>query len=117
MSNKPQWSIVPNDPSGTERVHGFVDRYDEARAECVGGVGSWEMQTFSPEDRDRGRSLRDAREAAGFTLWDAAEAAGLRSSEVSYIERGRLRLKRADGGDVSPEEYVAACLAHHGRRP
>lgn len=90
MATAPPPILRPVAPVGERAAVGFVTR----SSGC--GLARWVVPVYPARARTAGEELRAARIAAPYlTLADAARRVGLRASEVSGLETGRLAFATA----------------------
>jgi hypothetical protein len=87
------------DCNGVKRLMSLVNhrnQYDEGSTctaeeiDCTTCSGTGEVDPEHAVRITRGRAMRDARLERNESIWDAAKAMGLRPSEYSDLERGRI---------------------------
>lgn len=76
-------------PTGSQRVGGFVEYTDGP-----GAAFSQDEPTYPPSPR--GTAFRAAREALGLSMGTTARRLGIRVTELSDIELGRMTLSAED---------------------
>lgn len=75
--------LDPVQPVGTRKATGFVDRTDG-----TGGVESWDELVYPPHPE--GESFRGLRRSLEISIGEAARRLGIKPSEVSGLEFGRV---------------------------
>lgn len=75
--------------SGIQYAEGHSGPYC-AMTQCIDCGGKKEIPEAMLEWRKRGKEIREWRRGHDLTLRDAAERCGLRPSDVSYLECGRI---------------------------
>jgi hypothetical protein len=96
----PIGKLVPNEPVGSRQGECHVNRGVKRH--------TWELLTFqiySEQDTAAGEALRQARLSARHTYGTGGKLLGLRPSELSSLEHGRVRFENSETTKAMLERY------------